>query len=81
MKSHFYSDFFPGFGQWSAVSLARGLGRTEVVAGADLGIQNLVEISRPRPQSHGKRIAENDGRMGTPQGGWFSTSSAPPGWD
>lgn len=33
----------PGFGRWSAeYLLARGLGRTEVVAGADLGIQNLV---------------------------------------
>ncbi|NWF54596.1 MAG: DNA-3-methyladenine glycosylase 2 family protein [Syntrophaceae bacterium] len=32
-----------GFGQWSAeYLLARGLGRTEVVAGGDLGIQTLV---------------------------------------
>ena len=32
-----------GFGKWSAeYLLARGLGRTEVVAGGDLGIQNLV---------------------------------------
>jgi DNA-3-methyladenine glycosylase II len=32
-----------GFGRWSAeYLLARGLGRTEVVAGGDLGIQNLV---------------------------------------
>ncbi len=32
-----------GFGRWSAeYLLARGLGRTEMVAGGDLGIQNLV---------------------------------------
>ncbi len=34
---------FRGFGKWSAeYLLARGLGRTEVVAGGDIGIQNLV---------------------------------------
>jgi DNA-3-methyladenine glycosylase II len=32
-----------GFGRWSAeYILVRGLGRTEVVAGGDLGVQNLV---------------------------------------
>ena len=48
---------FRGFGRWSAeYLLARGLGRTEVVAGADLGIQNLVG----KYLGPGRRVSEKD---------------------
>jgi DNA-3-methyladenine glycosylase II len=44
-----------GLGRWSAeYLLARGLGRTEVVAGGDLGIQNLVG----KHLGPGRRISE-----------------------
>ncbi|MBP1724035.1 MAG: hypothetical protein H6Q44_1740, partial [Deltaproteobacteria bacterium] len=46
-----------GFGRWSAeYLLARGLGRTEVVAGGDLGIQNLVG----KYLGPGRRVSEKD---------------------
>jgi DNA-3-methyladenine glycosylase II len=46
-----------GFGRWSAeYLLARGLGRTEVVAGADLGIQNLVG----KYLGPGRRVTEKE---------------------
>jgi DNA-3-methyladenine glycosylase II len=46
-----------GFGQWSAeYLLARGLGRTGVVAGADLGIQNLVG----KYLGPGRRVTEKE---------------------
>jgi len=46
-----------GFGRWSAeYLLARGLGRTEVVAGGDLGIQNLVG----RYLGPGRRVSEKE---------------------
>jgi DNA-3-methyladenine glycosylase II len=46
-----------GFGKWSAeYLLARGLGRTEVVAGGDLGIQNLVGKYLGR----GSRVSEEE---------------------
>ena len=46
-----------GFGRWSAeYLLARGLGRTEVVAGADLGIQNLVG----KYLGAGRRVTEKE---------------------
>jgi len=46
-----------GFGRWSAeYLLARGLGRTEVVAGADLGIQNLVG----KYLGTGRRVTEKE---------------------
>jgi len=48
---------FRGFGRWSAeYLLARGLGRTEVVAGGDLGIQNLVG----KYLGPGRRVSEKD---------------------
>jgi DNA-3-methyladenine glycosylase II len=44
-----------GFGRWSAeYLLARGLGRTDVVAGGDLGIQNLVG----KNLGPGRRVSE-----------------------
>jgi DNA-3-methyladenine glycosylase II len=47
----------PGFGRWSAeYLLARGLGRTEVVAGGDLGIQNLVG----KYLGPGRRVTEKE---------------------
>jgi DNA-3-methyladenine glycosylase II len=46
-----------GFGKWSAeYLLARGLGRTEVVAGGDLGIQNLVG----KYLGPGRRVTEDE---------------------
>lgn len=46
-----------GFGRWSTeYLLARGLGRTEVVAGADLGIQNLVG----KYLGPGRRVTEKE---------------------
>ena len=46
-----------GFGRWSAeYLLARGLGRTEVVAGGDLGIQNLVG----KYLGPGRRVSETE---------------------
>ena len=46
-----------GFGRWSAeYLLARGLGRTEVVAGGDLGIQNLVG----KNLGPGRRVTEKE---------------------
>jgi DNA-3-methyladenine glycosylase II len=46
-----------GFGKWSAeYLLARGLGRTEVVAGGDLGIQNLVG----KYLGPGRRVTEKE---------------------
>ena len=46
-----------GFGRWSAeYLLARGLGRTEVVAGGDLGIQNLVG----KYLGPGRRVSEKE---------------------
>ena len=48
-----------GFGRWSAeYLLARGLGRTEVIAGGDLGIQNLVG----KYLGPGRRVTEEECR-------------------
>jgi len=48
-----------GFGRWSAeYFLGRGLGRTEVVAGDDLGVQTLVE----KYLGPGRRVSEKECR-------------------
>ena len=48
-----------GFGRWSAeYLLSRGLGRAEVVAGGDLGIQNLVG----KYLGPGRRVTEEECR-------------------